>query len=493
MKFSQTDDTIVAISSPLTGAALGIVRLSGAQTIDILSGCFGLSLDKPARATRLEAPLTLDAGASPLPASVYLWQEGHSYTGELSAEIHTIGSLPLLNRIVDRLIESGARAAQGGEFTFRAFLSGSLDLTQAEAVLGLIEASDEAAFKTAARQLAGGFSSKLKSVRNELLDVLVYLEAGFDYAEEDLSYLTTEQLQSAISSALDKVQDVRRRLQKDVSAVVSNRVVLIGEPNAGKSSLLNALAERQAAIVSHTPGSTRDYVTARVVWNGVPLEIVDTAGRRRGAAPSSHYRAVDENRSRWSLSAFSQLATRNSQLQSGTDSPKRETVDAEDSSIAAQAQELSNEQKDSADIVVLCVPVDQQPQTDDDVDLIVRTKSDKAGSVSDTPDGELFCSAVTGDGIEELRQAIVQLVAVRSSGQTEILASTSQRCRELAQRAEEFLIAALNLCRDESGSVPEELIAENLRLTLNALGEIVGDVCTDDILEGIFGRFCVGK
>ena len=449
MKFSQTDDTIVAISSPLTGAALGIVRLSGAQTIDILSDCFGLSLDKPTRATRLEAPLTLDADVAPLPASVYLWQEGHSYTGELSAEIHTIGSLPLLNRIVDRLIESGARAAQGGEFTFRAFLSGSLDLTQAEAVLGLIEASDEAAFKTAARQLAGGFSSKLKSVRNELLDVLVYLEAGFDYAEEDLSYLTTEQLQSAISSALDKVQDVRRRLQKDVSAVVSNRVVLIGEPNAGKSSLLNALAERQAAIVSHTPGSTRDYVTARVVWDGVPLEIVDTAGR--------------------------------------------EDVDVQASSIAAQAQELSNEQKDSANILVLCVPVDQQPQTDDDVDLIVRTKSDKGASVSDTPDGELFCSAVTGAGIEELRQAIVQLVAGRSSGQTEILASTSQRCRELAQQAEEFLIAALDLCRDESGSVPEELIAENLRLTLNALGEIVGEVCTDDILEGIFGRFCVGK
>lgn len=449
MKFTQTDDTIVAISSPLTGAALGIVRLSGAQTIDILSNCFGLSLDKPVRATRLEAPLTLDADASPLPANVYLWQEGHSYTGELSAEIHTIGSLPLLNRIVDRLIESGARAAQGGEFTFRAFLSGLLDLTQAEAVLGLIEASDEAAFKTAARQLAGGFSSKLKSVRNELLDVLVYLEAGFDYAEEDLSYLTTEQLQSAISSALDKVQDVRRRLQKDVSAVVSNRVVLIGEPNAGKSSLLNALTERQAAIVSHTPGSTRDYVTARVVWDGVPLEIVDTAGR--------------------------------------------EDIDAPTSSIAAQAQELSNEQKDSADIVVLCVPVDQQPQTDDDVDLIVRTKSDKASAVSDNPDGELFCSAVTGDGIEELRQAIVQLVAGRSSGQTEILASTSQRCRELAQRAEEFLTAALDLCCDESDFVPEELIAENLRLTLNALGEIVGEVCTDDILEGIFGRFCVGK
>lgn len=451
MKFTQTDDTIVAISSPLTGAALGIVRLSGAQTIDILSACFGLSLEKPDRATRLEATLTLDAGASPLPASVYLWQEGHSYTGELSAEIHTIGSLPLLSRIVDRLIESGARAAQGGEFTFRAFLSGSLDLTQAEAVLGLIEASDEAAFKTAARQLAGGFSSKLKSVRNELLDVLVYLEAGFDYAEEDLSYLTTEQLQSAISSALDKVQDVRRRLQKDVSAVVSNRVVLYGEPNAGKSSLLNALTERQAAIVSNTPGSTRDYVTARVVWNGVPLEIIDTAGQ--------------------------------------------ESIDAQTlaSSIAAQAQELSNEQKDSADIVVLCVPVDQQPQTDDDVDLIVRTKSDKASAVSNNPDGELFCSAVTGDGIEELRQAIVQLVAGRSSGQTEILASTSQRCRELAQRAEEFLTAALDLCRSESGSVPEELIAENLRLTLNALGEIVGEVCTDDILEGIFGRFCVGK
>ncbi|MBQ6616569.1 MAG: tRNA modification GTPase [Thermoguttaceae bacterium] len=492
MRFTQTDDTIVAISSPLTGAALGIVRLSGAQTIDILSACFGLSLDKPARATRLELPLTLDADASPLPASVYLWQEGHSYTGELSAEIHTIGSLPLLNRIVDRLIESGARAAQGGEFTFRAFLSGSLDLTQAEAVLGLIEASDETAFKTAARQLAGGFSSKLKSVRNELLDVLVYLEAGFDYAEEDLSYLTTKQLQSAISSALDKVQDVRHRLQKDVSAVVSNRVVLYGEPNAGKSSLLNALTGRQAAIVSNTPGSTRDYVTARVVWDGVPLEIVDTAGRR-GAAPSSHYRAVDKNRSRWSLSAFSQLATRNSQIQSGIDSPERETVNAEESSIAAQAQELSNEQKDSADILVLCVPVDENVIHEDNADLIVRTKSDKAGSVPNNPDGELFCSAVTGDGIEELRQAIVQLVAGRSSGQTEILASTSQRCRELVQRAEEFLTAALDLCRDESASVPEELIAENLRLTLNALGEIVGEVCTDDILEGIFGRFCVGK
>ena len=168
-------------------------------------------------------------------------------------------------------------------------------------------------------------------------------------------------------------------------------------------------------------------------------------------------------------------------------------IPAPHKSIAAQAQELSNEQKDSADILVLCVPADQQPQTEDNADLIVRTKSDKASAVSNTSDGELFCSAVTGAGIEELRQAIVQLVAGCSSGQTEILASTSQRCRELVNRAEEFLTATLDLCRDESGSVPEELIAENLRLTLNALGEIVGEVCTDDILEGIFGRFCVGK
>ncbi len=489
MKYDQTDDTIVAVSSPLSGAARGIVRLSGRTCTEVLSAALQTEIPSPSKAVRQSVSFPLDAFRS-VYADLYLWPNGHSYTGEQSAEIHTVGSLPLLNRIVERLIQSGARAAEGGEFTFRAFLSGNLDLTQAEAVLGLIEAADQSAFKAAARQLAGGFSDKLNSIRDELKDTLVHLEAGFDFAEEDISFISADELFQRITRAQSQLKSVIGQLNLDSQSHFTPKVVLIGSTNAGKSSLLNALTENSTAIVSPVRGSTRDYLTKTVVWNNISLNLIDTAG-------------------------WEQLAASDSSTESDV------SVHSSDS-IGYQMQKMALQQRHQADFVVLCLPLGSQLEPwqtsllqQNRVHLLVWTKSDLAKSETNeknknTSDqintisysGEQqITSTVTGAGIDALRQKIVKLIENRHESQTEILATTSKRCQANLEQMLICLENALQLSRPDFAADSlsnlsdnyEELIAQSLRTALNYLGEIVGTVYTEDILEGIFGRFCVGK
>jgi tRNA modification GTPase len=256
------DETIVAIASAPAGAARGIVRLSGPNAVEQVARVFQsepvVDLSAVRKATGLQGSVAI--GQRKLGASLFLWPNSRSYTRQPVAEIHTTGSPPLLEVIVQSLCAVGARLAQPGEFTMRAFLAGRLDLTQAEAVLGVIDAADRRQLQTALSQLAGGFSQPLVQLRSGLLDLLADLEAGLDFTEEDIRFVSTDELQNRVSTAAAELERLSSQLGNRSVAGRLPRVVLAGPPNVGKSSLFNALIGSGAAIVSPQAGTTRDYL-----------------------------------------------------------------------------------------------------------------------------------------------------------------------------------------------------------------------------------------
>ncbi len=452
------DDTIVAVASPPGGAARGIVRLSGPQVFECLAAAFqgppAVPQNDWASPRVFDASLRLPDLHSPLPCEVYLWPR-RGYTGQPCAEIHTLGSPPLLAIVVRRLCEAGARLAGPGEFTLRAFLSGRIDLTQAEAVLGVIEAPDAAALGVALEQLAGGLRRPLNRLRDVLLDLLAHVEAGFDFPDEDLPFIARAELDSRLAEAEQAVAALARQMQArgDVSADAL-RVVLVGRPNAGKSSLFNALIGRAAAIVSPQPGTTRDYLAAELDFDGVRCCLIDTAG----------VESQDESRA---VSAIEQSAR-----------------------AAAEAQRCA------ADATILCIdatrPADERElralrENADPRRIVVLTKCDQPKEFA-FPDA-IETSSLTGTGIEllinELRRKM--LAERRASGVA--AAGTAARCRDSLRLASESLGRARAVVREGF----EELAAAEIRAALDELGKITGAVYSDDVLDRIFSRFCIGK
>ncbi len=465
------DDTIVAVASPPGGAARGIVRLSGPGLRDCLERCFRpdpfVPLTSIQRPTVVPGFVFLHGFASPAPCDLYLWPGRRSYTGQPVAEIHTIGSLPLLEAVMRAACSGGARPASPGEFTLRAFLAGRIDLTQAEAVLGVIDATESAELDAALVQLAGGLAEPLRQLRSALLDVLAHLEAGFDFADEDLPFITSGELLRQID---DSAKQVRRLLDKMAfrsEAVESVRVVLIGRPNAGKSSLFNALLQRSGAIVSAQPGTTRDYLTAELEIEGLKCQLIDTAGMEAIVA------------------------------------------DLDDASIAAAAQSMTQAQSRRADVTVLCLeagrPLDdwereQLARFDTPNRIVVQTKVDLRSSHFPVGEGRgegillpasiLPTSSHTGHGLHQLKEAICTVAHATAGPPTAVVAGTAVRCSESLRLA----AASLDLARDAiTSGLGEELIAAEVRVALIELGKVAGTVYTNDLLDRIFSRFCIGK
>ncbi len=274
------DDTIVAVASPPGGAARGIVRLSGPEAASVVSAIFRTDDDCPLdhrRARVYAGELHLQRLARRIPASLYLWPGRGSYTRQPSAELHTLGSPPLLAAIVQELTCHGARSAAPGEFTLRAFLAGRIDLTQAEAVLGIIDARGERDLNVALAQMAGGLARPIAQLRNSLLDLLARLEAGLDFVEDDIEFIAAAEIDAELDQAAASVQALSSQLGARAITDETIRAVLVGPPNAGKSSLFNALT-RSASLVSSQPGTTRDYLVARIDLGGIECDLVDTAG-----------------------------------------------------------------------------------------------------------------------------------------------------------------------------------------------------------------------
>jgi tRNA modification GTPase len=443
------DDTIVAIASAPGGALRGIVRISGPQVASIVAIVFRAddsSLSSIAsQPTCVPGLLALPRDLPPCPALLFLWPTSRSYTRQPSAELHLPGSPPLLDAALAAVCQAGARLARPGEFTLRAFLAGRLDLTQAEAVLGVIDARDKAELETSLAQLAGGLAQPLHSLRSRLLDLLAHLEAGLDFVDEDIEFISREQLCSELSAAAGEVQAVAERLQSRGEAGRLPRVVLIGRPNAGKSSLLNALAGGEAALVSPIAGTTRDFVAARVNFEGIACLLIDTAG---------------------------------------------EASDAEEP-IAAAAQLAMRQQAEQADLRVLCVDASNPGSpaasdvNDGKMQLVVWTKCDLMAA----PSGKLATSSRMGQGLDELRRAIAAKLRT-AVPEDSAVAGTAERCRDSLRTAADALARAREAAQAGRG---EELVAAEVRAALDELGQVVGAVYTEDVLDRVFSRFCIGK
>jgi tRNA modification GTPase len=452
-------DTIVAIASAAGGAARGIVRLSGPDVIKLLTAAItrsDFSADVPSeRATIYHGSLPLTHWGRELPVFVYLWPTARSYTRQPAAELHTLGSPPLLAAAVEELCRHGARPAEPGEFTLRAFLAGRIDLTQAEAVLGVIDAQGAEQLAAALAQLAGGLADPLGRLRGHLLDLLARLEASLDFAAEDIELITAQEIAAELSVATTQLDALSVQIGSRGEASDVVRVVLVGLPNAGKSSLFNALAGA-AAIVSDQPGTTRDYLTARVDFGGIPCELVDTAGiESAGEGPSPH-------------------AQRHASEQAARAAIRLICLDAAASST------------DGASPTIL----------DSDRQIAVLTKCDLAGSlVTDRQPAGLSGKAVatsvrTSVGLDILRRRIGEAALSVTVGESSSVAATAARAAHSVRQASEALARTRSLNDHRAG---DELIAAEIRLALDELGKVSGAVTTDDVLDRIFSRFCIGK
>jgi len=449
----DTNDTIAAVASPPGPAPRGIVRLSGPEALAIAREGFrpDSELTLPQRRAVAQAGSLRLEGLRPLlPATLALWPAPRTYTGQNVAEIHVVGSTPLVSLVLANCVKRGARLAEPGEFTLRAFLSGRIDLTRAEAVLGVIDAQNPAQLHQALQQLAGGLSGPLLVLRDHLLDMVAHLEANLDFSEEpDVDPLGRRAMAHELCQAVEELDVLGRRLTDRERPAGHARAVLVGPPNAGKSRLFNTLLGRDRAIVATEAGTTRDYLSELCDCDGLTVELVDTAG-----------------------------------------------IEAPADAVATQAQALRALQAGGADLLLDCRSAETAEVATDDLDperprLHVWTKGDQA--LPDPDDRRaappIVTSAVTGAGLDTLRSAIARAIE-RQQSDGDLPAGTGARCRGSIRRAEDALRSAAETLLEGGG---DELVAFDLRLAIDELGKVVGAVVTDDVLDRIFRRFCIGK
>ncbi len=482
----QLDDTIVAIASPPGGGVRGIVRLSGAGTTSCLAPLFradeadldfasqhanvgeqgndttrARSKAHRQRARAISGQLQLSAEFPLLPGTLYYWPTERSFTRQPAAEFHTFGSPPLLDAIVKALCASGARLARPGEFTLRAFLAGRLDLTQAEAVLSVIEADDTKELRVALDLAAGGIGDQTVLLRNDLIELLAQLEAGLDFVDEDIEFISAESIMSRLSAARLMVSQALEQIQGRTQADERRRIVLVGPPNAGKSSLLNALAGHEAAIVSNRAGTTRDYLEVDLLLDGFAVRLIDTAG----------------------LTPDTESGTSSSDLVS--DAAQRQTAFAvARADLVLHCQEAGGSSTLSANAPVVCVTTKADQQLGA-TEQHARAPDNEEGSPQ-----PVLTSAQTGHGLDALRQRITAALREQAQPEARMLTASVRRCSGALQRTLDALEAAMQNTRP---TFREELVAAEVRDALEQLGEVTGAFYTDDLLDRIFSRFCIGK
>ena len=459
-------DVIAAIATGGNPTAIGIVRVSG-------EGCFALC-EKVFRAVngrpfadqetrKMVYGEMLDSQGRVIDQGLAVRFPGpNSYTGEDSAEFHCHGSPVVLRELLAALFAAGARQAKAGEFTKRAFLNGRLDLTQAEAVVDLIDAETAAAARNAAAQLDGGLRRVLEPIQDALLDVASRFYAVVDYPDEDIEDVQPEQISEALQTADDRLTALLATCQRGQVLKSGVRTAIVGRPNAGKSSLLNALAGYDRAIVTDVPGTTRDTVEESVLCGGVLLRLIDTAGIRD---TEDIVEQLGVERSRQALRTAGLAIV----LLDGTAEITQEDLD-----ILALAQNCPR-------LIVAMSKSDLLPAGHGPVF--------QTGGNSRRPDAFVTLSSVAPGGLHSLESAVARLYPAGESGDAGSLL-TDQRQEEAARRARDAVRRAKGAL--ESGLTPDTVLTD-AEEALDALGELTGRTARDEIVSRIFSRFCVGK
>lgn len=459
MTMAHLSDPIVAVATASGRGAIGIVRASGRRLTPLIQAVCGRAL-QPRQATYLPF---LDGNGQAIDQGLAIYFPApHSYTGEDVLELQGHGGPVVLQLLLARCLEAGAalrlRLAEPGEFTQRAFLNDKLDLAQAEAVSDLIEASTEAAARSASRSLSGAFSTEIAQLRERLVELRTLVEATLDFPEEEIDFLEAANARQRIADARAGVATVLDRAHQGTLLREGIKVVLAGQPNVGKSSLLNALAGAELAIVTPIPGTTRDKVSETIQIEGVPVHVVDTAGLREGA---DEVERIGIARTWAEIEGADALLFLHDLTRVGE--PAYEAAEAE---IAAR----------------LPVALLKGSRL-----LHIHNKVD-AAPAAQSRDG-VSLSARTGEGIAELRARLLALAGWHAQPEGVFIARTRH---VLALRRTADHLARATALADQSDAALD-LLAEELRLAHDALGEITGAFTADDLLGEIFSRFCIGK
>jgi len=458
-KRDRDSDTIAAIATPPGIGAIGVIRLSGPDAIEIAAALFS-GQRNPLEMKGFEAAhgWIIDSNEKLDEVVITIFHAAKSYTCENMVEISCHGGPIVMQRVLDALLRKGARLAQPGEFTKRAFLAGRIDLAQAEAIAALVASETDAASRAALAGLAGELSGKIKTLRAGLVQTLADLEAGLDFSEEDIEFISREKLNERLQAALKELDELGRRSRAGKILSQGVRLVIAGRPNVGKSTLMNALLDRDRVIVTPHPGTTRDVVEDAINIKGVPARISDTAG-------------IGEH----------------------TDEIEREGINRTRRAI------------ESADLIILMLD-GSEPLTDYDAAILAETKNrgrvvlinkidleqklDRKGLKKILgSEGFLELSAKTRAGIEQLKEKIERLIWKGEISSEDALVSTLRQI-ELLDSSRAALQTAASIA---SQGLSEEFIASEIRRGIELLGQITGESVSDEVLDIIFSRFCIGK
>ncbi len=488
-------DTIVAISTPVGRGGIGVVRVSGPRAREVVAPLlqlrhelaagrarFGeiLDLSGETRGTSNLEPRTSNPALDECVATFFA--APHSYTGEDVVEIAMHGSPVLLEYVVRECCAHGARLAEPGEFTQRAFLAGRIDLTQAEAVADLIGSSTLEQARVASRQLGGALAKEVAPPKEQLVALIAAMEAGIDFAEDDIDVLPAATITAKIAAVREPLAELERSFAYGRVVRDGFKLAIVGRPNAGKSSLFNRLVERDRAIVTATPGTTRDLVTERVAIEGIPVDLVDTAGLRDASDEAERMGIAKSHEAMADADVVLLVVDAPTIAASGS-------ISAEDSAILTRASASGAHSLivavNKIDLLLNRSHNNVNTQLDELQNALLHPSNLEPRTFNLTP-----TSAITGEGIAELRAAIVAAVAGEGSGLRESGMLTNLRQHQAVSAA----IAGLDAAHTAvDAAIPHEMIMLDLYQALRGLDALTGATTTEDVLRLIFSKFCIGK
>ena len=462
MKDIHCEDTITAIATPLGKGAIGIVKISGSKSLEILKKLFRTKSGKKKESfedRRMTYGLIVDRNGNPIDEVLVVYmKKPKTFTGEDVVEIHSHGGIVVVKKILQEVMACGARLAEPGEFTMRAFLNGKIDLLQAEAINDIVNAVSESSLRVAFNQLEGGLSKKIKEIRDEIVELKALLETAVDFPEEDVEIMEEGEVKERLEKTIKKISQLLATFNTGKILKEGIKVVIAGRPNVGKSSLLNAMLQEDRAIVTEIPGTTRDVIEETAVISGVPIRLIDTAGLRKSKDK------VEEI---------------------GIERTKKSIKEADVVLFVVDGHEGFTDEDERVLKLVEGKPV-----------LLVINKKDK-GLKFFCKDAKRFAdcvevSAKTGEGLEELAEKIAKIVMFKPIEEVSLEpVLTNERQKKLLEEAKESLENAL--ASIESGFSSPEIVCLDVDKALESLGKMVGEVTTEDILGIIFSKFCIGK